>query len=298
MWRAKNRFVYKEEDCQRADGKEANNGDGFGTKRGKLRSDSKEDICVDHKGVQLQQERSEERGGVDLVGERSVSIFVENIPTRMHWKGLWHLFARHGDVFATYIDRKLSRGGKLTVKLAIQKERNVASKKRHQSSLDGTEDPTKSRSRSDLDFKATPSVMPTKKISGHVENEDLWWLKRCLVEEMATICSVRSITSRLEQWGLNGIKFHRMGGKTFLLSFEDDELYIMLEDLNWSYLKEIFSTVEAWSENFIRPHRATWIEVLGLPLHCWNEVTLQRIVEAFGENVNGRLDCEKSQFLF
>ncbi|KAK8655652.1 hypothetical protein V6N13_108224 [Hibiscus sabdariffa] len=90
-----------------------------------------------------------------------------------------------------------------------------------------------------------------------------------------------------------------MGGKTFLLSFEDDELYIMLEDLNWSYLKEIFATVEAWSENLIRTHRATWIEILGLRLHCWNEVTLQRIVdslgvvEAFGENVNRRLDCEK-----
>ncbi|KAK9027893.1 hypothetical protein V6N11_067714 [Hibiscus sabdariffa] len=38
------------EDCQTADGKEANNG-----------------------GVQLQQERMEERGGVDLVGERSDS---------------------------------------------------------------------------------------------------------------------------------------------------------------------------------------------------------------------------------
>ncbi|KAK8514610.1 hypothetical protein V6N12_057509 [Hibiscus sabdariffa] len=194
--------------CQRADGKEANNGDGSVSGRGKLRSDSKEDICVDHKGIQSQQERSEERGGVDPAGERSVSIFVENIPTRMHWKGLWHLFARHGDVYATYIARKLSRGGKrfgfvrfknevdagramerldgfvvysfrLTVKLAIQKERNVASKKRHQSSIDGTEDREKSRSRSNLDFKATSSVMPTKKkISGHVENEDLWWLKR------------------------------------------------------------------------------------------------------------------------
>ncbi|KAK8622493.1 hypothetical protein V6N13_117405 [Hibiscus sabdariffa] len=186
---------------QRAVGKEANNGDGSVSGCGKLRSDSKEDICVDHKGIQSQQERSEERGGVDPVGERSVSIFVENIPTRMHWKGLWHLSARHGDVYATYIARKLSRGGKrfgfvrfknevdagramerlngfvvygfrLTVKLAIQKERNVASKKRHQSSIDGTEDREKSRSRSDLDFKATSSVMPTKK-----KSQGMWRMK-------------------------------------------------------------------------------------------------------------------------
>ncbi|KAK8985430.1 hypothetical protein V6N11_068686 [Hibiscus sabdariffa] len=50
---------------QRAVGKEANNGDGSVSGCGKLRSDSKEDICVDHKGIQSQQERSEERGGVD-----------------------------------------------------------------------------------------------------------------------------------------------------------------------------------------------------------------------------------------
>ncbi|KAK9026529.1 hypothetical protein V6N11_039366 [Hibiscus sabdariffa] len=43
---------------------------------------------------------------------RGVTLFVENIPSRMQWKGLWHLFARHGEVTRTYVARKLSRGGK------------------------------------------------------------------------------------------------------------------------------------------------------------------------------------------
>ncbi|KAL4369597.1 hypothetical protein GQ457_05G034860 [Hibiscus cannabinus] len=43
---------------------------------------------------------------------RGVTLFVENIPSRMHWKGLWHMFARHGEVTRTYIARKLTRGGK------------------------------------------------------------------------------------------------------------------------------------------------------------------------------------------
>ncbi|KAK8635747.1 hypothetical protein V6N13_004467 [Hibiscus sabdariffa] len=76
----------------------------------------------------------------------------------MHWKGLWHLFARYGDVIATFIAGKLSRGGKrfgfvrfgseveamramerlngcmiygflLTVKLAIQKVRTSGPQK-------------------------------------------------------------------------------------------------------------------------------------------------------------------------
>ncbi|KAK8689102.1 hypothetical protein V6N13_087829 [Hibiscus sabdariffa] len=30
----------------------------------------------------------------------------------MQWKGLWHAFARHGDVIDAYIARKLSRSGR------------------------------------------------------------------------------------------------------------------------------------------------------------------------------------------
>ncbi|KAK8631331.1 hypothetical protein V6N13_080090 [Hibiscus sabdariffa] len=30
----------------------------------------------------------------------------------MEWQGLWHTFARHGDVVDTFIARKQSRGGK------------------------------------------------------------------------------------------------------------------------------------------------------------------------------------------
>ncbi|KAK8691407.1 hypothetical protein V6N13_074918 [Hibiscus sabdariffa] len=94
-----------------------------------------------------------------------------------------------------------------------------------------------------------------------------------------------------------------MGGKAFLLTFEDDELFIMLEDLDWSYLKEIFCKVEAWSEKTRLHDRATWIEVSGVPLHCWNDITLRRIAdfwgkfEALGKNADHVLDCEKVSIL-
>ncbi|KAK8681994.1 hypothetical protein V6N13_054391 [Hibiscus sabdariffa] len=83
-----------------------------------------------------------------------------------------------------------------------------------------------------------------KRISGViVEKEELWKLKRCMVGMMSTVCSVRNIMMRLQAWGLGEIKVQRMGGKTYLLSFDNDELFTMLEDVNWSYLKEIFSEV-------------------------------------------------------
>ncbi|KAL4384915.1 hypothetical protein GQ457_15G025860 [Hibiscus cannabinus] len=42
----------------------------------------------------------------------AVSLFVENLPKALHWKGLWHAFARHGDVLYAFIARKLSREGR------------------------------------------------------------------------------------------------------------------------------------------------------------------------------------------
>ncbi|KAK8689747.1 hypothetical protein V6N13_088460 [Hibiscus sabdariffa] len=218
----------------------------------------------------------------------------------MQWKGLWHLFARHGEVTRTYIAWKLSRGGKrfgfvsfgedsdaaraierldgfnvygfrLTVKVANQKNGFIGSK---------TNDVIGNKTnkvRGGANMDATEGFVQgakVKKVRGHVQDEDLWELRKCLVGEMATVCSVRAIADRLEKWGLNGIKVRRMGGKTFLLSFEDEDLYIMLEDLEWSYLKEIFCKVEEWSEKRKRTQRATWIEALG-------------------KNANRKLDCER-----
>ncbi|KAL4378985.1 hypothetical protein GQ457_02G038230 [Hibiscus cannabinus] len=54
-----------------------------------------------------------------------------------------------------------------------------------------------------------------KRIAGHVENEDLWIFKRCLVGKMASICSVSSIMEKLDGWGFGEIRVQRMGEKHF-----------------------------------------------------------------------------------
>ncbi|KAK8661434.1 hypothetical protein V6N13_091038 [Hibiscus sabdariffa] len=91
--------------------------------------------------------------------------------------------------------------------------------------------------------------------------------------------------------------------KIFLLSFEDEDLFIMLEDLDWSYLKEIFQSIKVWSEKSRSPDHATWIEIRGVPLHAWNGITLKRIAAVWGsfeswdENLNRTLDAEKTSIL-
>ncbi|KAK8617628.1 hypothetical protein V6N13_080538 [Hibiscus sabdariffa] len=103
--------------------------------------------------------------------------------------------------------------------------------------------------------------------------------------------------------GNRTVEVWRLGGKSVLLSIEDEDLFLMLEDLNFSYLKEIFTEVIFWSESFVQRDRSTWLEVSGLPLHCWNHTTLKRIAEiwgtfeALGENAHHTLDCEKVSVL-
>ncbi|KAK8681832.1 hypothetical protein V6N13_054233 [Hibiscus sabdariffa] len=120
---------------------------------------------------------------------------------------------------------------------------------------------------------------------------------------MATVCSIRSIELRLQSWGLGEIKVQRLGGKTYLISIDDEDLFLMLEDLQWSYLKEIFVDIKTWSESLVQRERATWLELSGIPIHCWNDTTLKRLAdlwgnfEAVGENAAHTRDCEKVTIL-
>ncbi|KAE8683489.1 hypothetical protein F3Y22_tig00111207pilonHSYRG00157 [Hibiscus syriacus] len=146
-------------------------------------------------------------------------------------------------------------------------------------------------------------VSSVKRIKGFVEKGALLKLKRCLVGKMSTVCSVREISFRLQKWGMESIKLQRIGGKSFLLSFEDDELFMMLGNLNWSYLKEIFSEVELWPDSLEKSERATWIKVSGIPLQCSNHITLKRVAElwgnfeSLGENADHSIKCENITIL-
>ncbi|KAK8681352.1 hypothetical protein V6N13_053756 [Hibiscus sabdariffa] len=182
------------------------------------------------------------------------TLCVENIPKAMQWKGLWHAFERDGDVIEAYIARKLSISGR---KFGFVRFKSRDDATRAIDRLNGftlyvmVGDEYKNQEKG------------AKRALGHVD-EDLWKMKKCLVKEMSTVCAVTSIMERLSSRGLGEIKVQRMG--------------------------EIFTKVEPWSEKMTIPARATWLELTGVPLHCWNHVTIRRIAElwghfeAFGEN--------------
>ncbi|KAK8697205.1 hypothetical protein V6N13_113357 [Hibiscus sabdariffa] len=120
---------------------------------------------------------------------------------------------------------------------------------------------------------------------------------------MATTCSSKRVEEMLDSWGLGEISVKSLGGQYFLIEIQDVELYRVMEDLKWSYLKEIFQDVQPWSETFHLPERLVWVEVFGVPLHCWNHITFIRLagiwgsLEALGENATKFFNGEKLTML-
>ncbi|KAK8636692.1 hypothetical protein V6N13_124432 [Hibiscus sabdariffa] len=67
--------------------------------------------------------------------------------------------------------------------------------------------------------------------------------------------------------------------------------------------EEVFSSVRPWSEAESKTYKATWVEITGVPLHCWNGTTFRRLAqlwgdfEAFGENLDCSVNFEKMKVL-
>ncbi|PPS01049.1 hypothetical protein GOBAR_AA19617 [Gossypium barbadense] len=82
--------------------------------------------------------------------------------------------------------------------------------------------------------------------------------------------------------GLGEICVKRIQGNYFLIEIPDEELLDILKQREWSYLKEFFVNIKPWSEKMVFSERVTWIEVSGLPMHCWNYETFKRIAGKWG----------------
>ncbi|KAK8570743.1 hypothetical protein V6N13_103147 [Hibiscus sabdariffa] len=91
---------------------------------------------------------------------------------------------------------------------------------------------------------------------------------------------------RLNSWGLGDIKVKHIGGYQYLIEIRDIELFKMLEDLQWSYLKEVFIDVFPWSASF-KPKVET----------MKNLASLRGNLEGMGENANQIQKCESLSLL-
>ncbi|MBA0753770.1 hypothetical protein Gogos_020940, partial [Gossypium gossypioides] len=134
-----------------------------------------------------------------------------------------------------------------------------------------------------------------KVVEGQVQNEQLWNLQRCLVGETAYFCNSNSLSERIARLGLEELIVKSIQGRYFLIE--------ILKKRGWAYLKEFFINIEPWSEKFKVKEKASWIEVSGIPVHCWNYQTFKRVaglwgeIIAMGENMTMANNFEKMDIL-
>ncbi|KAK8610497.1 hypothetical protein V6N13_081653 [Hibiscus sabdariffa] len=232
------------------------------------------------------------RGGI-------ITLYVGNLPEKLHWCGLRQAFGRHGDLVDAYIAKKLDRQGKLFGFVVPQSL--------NQSRAEGIGERNVAIESQKLEEAGKVAVNGNnggcKKISGFVDNETLWMLGKFLVGTMAKDYSTKEVEERLYQWGLGDTLVKRLGGRDYLLKLVDEELLQVLEKQELSLLEEIFIKVEYWSETYRAQERSTWIEVGGIPLHCWNSNTFSRVTGlwghliSLGEDINQFVDGERMNLL-
>ncbi|KAH1055054.1 hypothetical protein J1N35_033119 [Gossypium stocksii] len=213
-------------------------------------------------------------------GERGTveTIFVYNIPNSMHWKGLWALVGYHGDVVDAFIPTKRCRNGKRFGFMRFSNERDaqraimrlngffffgkrigvkmanyngkrkflryVSEQKVKEQSVEivqGVKSEVRIENNARGDTKTEKRI-----IQGHVEDELLWNLQKCLVCESISVCDSKSLNDRLAKIGLEEIIVRRIQGRHFLVEIPDEELMEMLRQTEWSYLKDFFIKVEPW----------------------------------------------------
>ncbi|KAK8490478.1 hypothetical protein V6N11_059519 [Hibiscus sabdariffa] len=117
------------------------------------------------------------RGGI-------ITLYVGNLPEKLHWCGLRQAFGRHGDLVDAYIAKKLDRQGKLFGFDILLEKKKVVPQSLNQSRAEGIGERNVAIESQKLEEAGKVAVNGNnggcKKISGFVDNETLWMLIRLI----------------------------------------------------------------------------------------------------------------------
>ncbi|PPS00907.1 hypothetical protein GOBAR_AA19754 [Gossypium barbadense] len=254
-----------------------------------------------------------------------IAMFVSNIPASMHCKGLWAFFnARkaisrlNGFVILgsrIWVREARFKGNRMIWRRVVKHQNSSHSEESNQKGLDnvgrGKEGEGKTEDLWKLNLlersSGVGSGLVGMKMAGvvqcHVEDELLWKYKKCLVGEVALFCELKSLADRITRMGFGDICVKRIQGNFFLIEIQDEELLEILKQREWSYLKEFFINIIPWLKILVFFERITWIEVSGVPMHCWNYEMFKRIagkwgnLVSIGENLLGTNNFEKVEML-
>ncbi|KAK3211864.1 hypothetical protein Dsin_016570 [Dipteronia sinensis] len=109
------------------------------------------------------------------------------------------------------------------------------------------------------------------------------WLSKCAVGVLKQFGNVSSVSKRLKDKGFRFSSSYA-GDKSILWVFdsEDEKNVFMLNRFFWD---DCFSSMTRWSEAIIPQSRLSWINVVGVPLSCWDRTFFKNLGWKIGEHL-------------
>ncbi|KAL4332984.1 hypothetical protein GQ457_07G001180 [Hibiscus cannabinus] len=122
----------------------------------------------------------------NLYGSRILVLFAKYERISSYWRKFWPSVYRNQGYNYEQGERSGNKGGEISNKQVERNNPENAEQRRENASTE-----LKSQN-NDLDMSSMLNEgKRKKKITGHVENEDLWKYKRCLVGKMVSVCSLK-----------------------------------------------------------------------------------------------------------
>ncbi|MBA0870965.1 hypothetical protein Goshw_019470 [Gossypium schwendimanii] len=182
-----------------------------------------------------------------------MTVFVLNIPLSMHWKGLWVMFRFHGEVLVAFIPEKRTK---------FKGRRQIWKKKRR------GEDNVVMGSNGKMEKKEYEKL----KVDDRVERGV------CSLKSRFGMANTENEDVRIEK-NFIAVQVHVEEEKLWKLQIcvVDEELFGIVKQNDWGYLREFFVSIKPWLEFTMVEERVAWIDVAGVPFHCWNNESFKRI---------------------
>ncbi|KAL4354229.1 hypothetical protein GQ457_06G007350 [Hibiscus cannabinus] len=235
-----------------------------------------------------------------------VTLFVFNLPEKLHWKGMWFLFSYHGDVVDAYIPNKRSKGGH---RFGFVRYASMEDALRAQERLDGfliysyrvrvhlaRFDPCRDRGkrRESSRFQNTESEIGLttektrglKSVVGVIDPAKSEILNNCLVGWCNKFQRGGKLAKKLHKEGIKDVSIMRLQGSAFLLVFQNHEIVVSFKKDYELALKKWFSNIQVWSEEISVCNRRAWISCQGIPIHAWSEETFENIAALWGDLIS------------
>ncbi|CAL0333596.1 unnamed protein product [Lupinus luteus] len=115
-----------------------------------------------------------------------------------------------------------------------------------------------------------------------VVEEDLSWLRSCVVGKTVDSVAPGDVPDLLKEEGMLSISARPLGGSLVLLAPTVGECtQEVIEDAK-VWFSNLFVSLTPWNVNFAMEERWVWLRCYGLPLHAWNDGVFSQIAKEVG----------------